>query len=329
MKTTNPERYGSLVHPGDSFSYDIFSQAGAGDSPPRRTESLGGLQIENIIAVGESQSAFRLVTYINAIHPLADVYDGFLVHSRDAVAAPLSEAPQPRDHRASAAPIRNDLAVPVLTFQTETDLTLLGLLLCPAAGQRPLTSVGSGRHRARRHLHRRRRRHGPGRLPRRAELVLTAMPLAGLESGVLINSGPQHFVLKAAIAALNEWVCRGTLPPIAPRLQVVAGPPVAIVRDANGNAVGGIRTPQVDVPIATLSGDGDRSSLFAALFGHTAPFDAITLAALYPDHETYVSAFNAATDRAVQAGFILPPDAALMKAAAAASGIGMSSSNPA
>ena len=58
------------------------------------------------------------------------------------------------------------------------------------------------------------------------------------------------------------------------------------------------------------------------LFGSTAPFDDETLAALYSDHDAYVSAFNEATDRAVQAGFILPPDAELMKAAAASSDIG-------
>jgi hypothetical protein len=46
------------------------------------------------------------------------------------------------------------------------------------------------------------------------------------------------------------------------------------------------------------------------------------VAPLYPDHETYVSAFNAATDAAVAAGFILPPDAALMKTAAASSTVG-------
>ena len=52
------------------------------------------------------------------------------------------------------------------------------------------------------------------------------------------------------------------------------------------------------------------------------PFDDTKLASLYPDHESYVSAFNEATDRAVQEGFILPEDATLMKAAAAASEIG-------
>ena len=125
-------------------------------------------------------------------------------------------------------------------------------------------------------------------------------------------------MLNAAIAALNQWVRHGTPPPHAPRLDVTGT--AKIVRDANGNALGGIRTPEVDVPIATLSGEGQSGSILCLLFGTTKPFDAATLAALYPDHSAYVSAFNAATDRAVSAGFILQPDAELMKAAAASYG---------
>ncbi|HUI25406.1 MAG TPA: alpha/beta hydrolase domain-containing protein, partial [Candidatus Kryptonia bacterium] len=75
------------------------------------------------------------------------------------------------------------------------------------------------------------------------------------------------------------------------------------------------------VPIAALSGLG-QTGIICLLFGSTVPFDAAMLAALYPDHESYVSEFNQATDRAVRAGFILAPDAALMKAAATVSDIG-------
>ena len=34
-----------------------------------------------------------MVTYIDAVHPLVHVYDGFLVHSRGAGGAALSQAP--------------------------------------------------------------------------------------------------------------------------------------------------------------------------------------------------------------------------------------------
>ena len=126
------------------------------------------------------------------------------------------------------------------------------------------------------------------------------------------SSLPQHST------SLNEWVRDGTPPPRAPRLEISKCPLFPILRDAHGNALGGIRTPQVDVPIATLSGEAQRGSLFCLLFGSTVPFDGTKLASLYPDRESYVSAFNEATDRAVRAGFILPADATLMKAAAAA-----------
>ncbi len=85
-------RYASLTHPGDSYSYDMFSQAGQAVRDDATT-ILGGLQPERVIAVGESQSAGRLVTYIDAAHPVVDVYDGFLVHSRGAGGAPLTQGP--------------------------------------------------------------------------------------------------------------------------------------------------------------------------------------------------------------------------------------------
>ena len=38
---------------------------------------------------GESQSASRLVTYVNAIAPLTNIYDGFMIHSRGGWGAAL------------------------------------------------------------------------------------------------------------------------------------------------------------------------------------------------------------------------------------------------
>ena len=328
LKTTDPQRYGSLVHPGDSFSYDIFSQAGQVIRHPA-VSPLGDLQVQAVIAAGESQSAFRMVTYINAVHPLADIYDGFLVHSRGTdFPAPLSEAPQPPIAVPGTALIRSDLDVPVLTFETEGDFTSLGFGLArqPDSDRFRLWEVAGTAH-----VDAYTSVVGftdQGNSPDAANLVITPTPLAWLAPltltpeftcGAPINSGPQHFVLNAAIASLNEWVRHGTPPEGAPRLQVIGR---TIARDANGNALNGIRTPQLDVPIATLSGEGQSGSFFCQLYGTTVPFDAATLASLYPDHASYVSRFNEATDRAVQAGFILPPDATLMKTAAANSDIG-------
>ena len=82
-----------------------------------------------VIATGRSQSAFRLVTYINAIHPLANLYQGFLVHSRGAGAAGLRAeglAPDTPSAIPPGAHIRSDTKVPVLDVQAEGDMTLHG-----------------------------------------------------------------------------------------------------------------------------------------------------------------------------------------------------------
>src|SRR4051812_20359399 len=62
----DPVRYGSLDHPGDGFAFDIFTQVA-------RAVRSGA---QRILAVGESQSAFALVTYCNGVQPLTQAFDG-------------------------------------------------------------------------------------------------------------------------------------------------------------------------------------------------------------------------------------------------------------
>ncbi len=88
LKKLDPQRYSTLAHPGDAFAYDIYSQVGL-LIRERTGELLGSLEPKAVVAVGESQSALFLTTYVNAVDPVAKVYDGFLVHSRFGPAAPL------------------------------------------------------------------------------------------------------------------------------------------------------------------------------------------------------------------------------------------------
>jgi hypothetical protein len=99
LKTTDPARYGSLFHPGDSFSYDIYSQAAQAVRRPSGANPLDDLKVARVIATGDSQSAFRMVTYIDAIHPRDDIYDGFLVHSRGSTLTAALRIPPASDQR--------------------------------------------------------------------------------------------------------------------------------------------------------------------------------------------------------------------------------------
>jgi hypothetical protein len=147
-------------------------------------------------------------------------------------------------------------------------------------------------------------------------------PLAVLGCTSAPNSGPQHWVIDAAVAALNRWVRTGTAPPHGARLAMTAGAHPSVRRDRFGNAVGGIRTPQLDVPVASVSGTAVAGqSETCNLFGSTVPFDRAVLTSLYPTHADYVSKFDQATRRAVAAGFILPADASELEAAASASSV--------
>jgi Alpha/beta hydrolase domain len=132
-----------------------------------------------------------------------------------------------------------------------------------------------------------------------------------------VNSGPQTFVLRAAIAALDRWVADGTPPPEAARLETTSVEPVQYALDANGNVRGGVRTPAVDAPVAKLSGLGQSGATFCVLVGTTAPF----APEQYRDHGGFLSAWNRATQDAVRAGFVLGRDAAHLRAVAAQSDV--------
>jgi hypothetical protein len=316
LKGVNPARYGTLNHPGDSFSYDMYSQVAQALRHPAGVDPLAGLAVQRFLAVGESQSAFRLVTYINAVHPVAGLYDGFLVHSRGGSSAALSQSPQPSIQSPAVVLIRDDLDVPVLTFQTETDLIDLGFLpdrqddtplfrLWEVAGtaHADLYTLSNG---------------APDRGSDPSVYIVSenASPIPGIiVCGSPINTGPQHIVLKAAFRALDRWVRAGETPAEAPRLET-AGDPPAYVLDDLGNVRGGIRTPYVEAPVAKLSGLGQTGGSFCRIFGTTMLFDAETVASLYADRAAYVAAVSAATDAAVAAGFILEPEADLIKQAA-------------
>jgi hypothetical protein len=256
------------------------------------------------------------------------VYDGYLVYSRGDDGAALSQDPLPRITAPSPTLVRTDLGVPVMTFTTETDLVTLGYL--PArqpdtkrfrnwevagtahADSYTLTVGGAD----------------SGKPSSDVELFETMLnPPSGLYNDIIkcdtpFNTGPMTYVLRASIDALNTWVADGTPPPKAPRLETTGDTAAPFALDANGNAKGGIRTPQVDAPVATLSGLGQTGTSFCGIFGTTRTFDAATLASLYPSHTAFVKAWNAATDRAVKAGFVLAADARAIKAAAARSTVG-------
>ncbi|NND66587.1 MAG: hypothetical protein HKN19_03270, partial [Halioglobus sp.] len=275
-----------------------------------------GLKVERLIGIGESQSAGRMVTYVNAVHPTIELFDGFIVHSRGSGSSSLSQAPQVAVPTPNPSFLRTDLPEPVLSVQTETDVFGLGGVggRQPDAAMYRLWEVpGTGHSDAYTVIK------GPvdrGDDPTVAEVIETrdAQP-PFIQCDLPINDGPGHFVLKAALAAVDTWILTGEAAPSAPFIELNADA-TALARDAYGNALGGVRTPYVDAPVARLSGEGQSGTSFCALFGVTELLDDATLAMLYPSREDYINAIDTTTDSAVDAGFIRPADGELIKAQA-------------
>jgi hypothetical protein len=314
LQAWDPTRYGTLQHPGDDFSYDIFSQAGRAIA-----ELFPGARL---VAAGMSLGAHRLTTYVNAIDPLAQVYDGFLIHSRMGAAAPLVLSDPPA-FDPTPVPFRDDPRVPVLALLTETDVVTLGY----RAARRPdgpalrVWEIAGAAHAdtyAEAGAAHDMTRLDPARL---AAALAPRRRAAGFDFGHTVNAAPQHhYVANAAVHHLARWVRDGTPPPHAPRLELRPGSSAALARDAFSNALGGVRTPWMDAPTAVLTGISPNDGLIERLFGETVPFDAATLETLYPGGAAgYLKAFGAATDAAVAAGFLLPADADEIKALAATS----------
>ncbi|WGM47328.1 hypothetical protein KOAAANKH_02203 [Brevundimonas sp. NIBR10] len=326
LKKADPERYGSLNHPGDAFCYDIFTQAAkAVRAEPERL--LGVKAAKTLIAAGESQSAGRLTTYINAIALLEQVFDGYLVHSRFGGAPGLGKSSILMSLLTALRPIhmRADTPVPILNIITETDLMMKRFGYLPARQpdhDRLRTWEVAGTAHADTYV--------MGASPMdsgmaSSEALARAMAptcdLLGLTLPGNINAAPQHhYVMMAALSALNRWVTTGEAPPTAPRLTLEADGPARLKLDDTGNAVGGIRSPWMDVPTCRLSGLAVAKSRMGALFGSTVALEPAVLSRLYPaGHDDYLAKFREALTAAINAGFILPQDRAEIEALAAAS----------
>ncbi len=328
LKSHDPTRYASLHHPGDAFCYDIFSQVGALVRNVEDETALRGLRVEHTVAVGESQSAMFLTTYINAVDPLARIYDGFLVHSRFASAAPLDGSSIFDDLQNStpqAVAFRPDLRVPLLTIITETDLfgsEREGYYFArqPDSQWLRVWEIPGAAHADNYTIQVAPIDSGSAPLEDIVAAYAPTNMLMGQQLAHYINFAPQHhYVVQAALAALNTWVETDQPAPTAPPIQVRNTAEPQPILDPNGLAQGGIRTPWVDVPIARTSGLGGEESIMSAIFGSGELFDTATLRRLYPGGiEQYLESFTVALDTAIRSGFILPADRAEILQLAAA-----------
>ena len=315
LANINPQRYGDLDIESDDNSYDIFSQVAVAIRK-QAPLVLGGLQPERIVATGQSQSAIRLVTYTDAIQPIANVFDALLIHSRSSSAAPISGlklAP-------SVVYIRSDLKVPVLQLESQTDV---GELEFYKARQPDTDLLRSWEVAGASHVDSTFLTSANGE----SAAALGAPLVSCLDE---VNSVPFHYIESAAWFSMQSWLKSGRVPASSPQIAISAGGKIEF--DQYGNAIGGIRLPELEVPIAkyipnnlgrlNANVPNGLDYLGCALLGSTLPFKGSLLKTLYPSHGDYVSSYQSAAQNLVTAGFMLQPDESLAVLRAQQSNIG-------
>jgi hypothetical protein len=277
----------------DSLSYDIYSQAGqALDSPGGGVDPLHGLVPKMIIATSESQSSMRLAVYLNSIHTLTNLYDGFLL---------LSTIGQR---------IRQDLSTPVFKVLTEFDITGFNeanVRQNDTAKFRTWEVAGTSH--VDQHL-----RDSREPLELRDNGISTEAtnldpaPPAGCGIKPVGTRVPTTYVLASAYDKLVQWVQNGTPPPIAPRIQIATlGNPSIPVRNALGLAQGGIQLSQMVAPTRINSGTNTGPGA-CNRWGYSIPIDPAVLHTLYPSHDVYYNMVIRASKQNAINGYILLPD---------------------
>jgi hypothetical protein len=276
-----------------------------------------------------------MATYVAAIHPRArlangrPVYDGYIQHRHPGVArirrcAPAPAADDPRQT------LRN-LDVPLIRIIPETDVLTLYRFRredSDAPNDRyRLYEVAGGAH-------------ADGAFypyqPSVADLkkigsaypYLASWPFHNqCEPEMLLMKTPINtYALDAAFASLTRWVRDGVPPPKAARIAVENGgtPQARVVRDQSGNAVGGVRTPYLDVPIATYR-TTTKGETFCPELGRTDPFNWARLTSLHGTPQNYAAKVAQSVDRLVQERWLTESDGKKIKAESAS--VVVSSSN--
>jgi hypothetical protein len=340
----DPARYGSLHHPGDAYSFDIFSQAMQALKHPTGVAPLGKLKTNFVIAEGFQRSVDKyfplgapkpkpgtppspfgvygpINDYIaNGADRDARVADAFLVDAA-APANPPKRSRVPTLYHLDESAIRRE---PVADARNRVTWEVTG-------------ASHSDRW-AGKHIHLPSPDPPKPKLSRSEEIALSdefdnfgqvsdptsTVCAPGPRAG---NQFPRRFTLNAAVASLRRWLVRGERAPAAPRIQRVEQAPTnaaeKLKRDRDGNALGGLRLPFIQVPVAAYDGEACIEA------GTSTPFTAKRLEELYPSHEAYVRKLRAATNRAVRSRYLLCEDAETIMSKASAAPIGGTRLQPA
>ena len=341
LKTFNPARYAPLsmanptaaerCAPGangvaaaapleEGLRWDMISQVGALLKAARPGGPLAGFNVQRVY--GTSHGG-ELATYIAVFHArstLANgrpIYDGYIQHRHPGLTRlrQCGAAPAATDPRQ----ILRNIGVPVMRVVSQTDV--LGTYArrrddsdAPGDQYRLYEIAGAPHADASFYPY----------MPTVADQKKTGFdaflhswpfPDQCEQETALLRVPIMTYALDAAYANLTRWVRDGVPAPRAPRVAVENGgtPQARVVLDQHGNAMGGVRTPYVDVPTATYF-TSTRGPGLCGNLAHKEDFDRTRLNRLYGSPGGYAAKVAASVDGLVKDRWLTESDGRKIKA---------------
>lgn len=337
MRQFDPSRYESLSFEDHGLGWEVMARLAQCLKEGTPGSPLGGFQVQRIYMTGGSYTGTWQRNFLaEGFHDrarMADgsyVVDGYLIMISSGVFARTGYLPLngnsgslPPGH---ARRIMQPHGVPVIEmlseFEAETNLS----------GRRPDSDDPNDRFRL---VEIAGASHGsgppsplrrivPAQLQARGLPVPPSPPEGAIEPP---NEFPYGYFATAALDNIHRWATEGLAPPRADRLRLhssradgpvgISPDALPIVRDEHGNALGGLRTPYVDVPFASYyphcRPNAYMEERASDLRGTQTLFLPEKLRALYGSPLAYVQRVDAQLDDLVRQRWLLEPEGELIK----------------
>jgi len=298
VKKANPTRYASLDVPATpDATNEILAGVGA-VLHQRRDPLLPGVGVKSAILGGWSQTAVVTRTFISSpqAKTVVDgrrVFDGFFPGQAAVGSSGGSQV--------KALP---DVGTPVMELQGERELLVTIAVYGSLGYRRPdsntyrLYEVAAMSH--------------INNEPDNPVSAFAGSLTCDWPPGATLSAFRQTDIWEMAFDNLVRWIDRGVPPPRAPRIELGTDEKT-VRRDANGNALGGVRSVFVDVPTASIMptslAPGGVVKNPCAYVGYQLDLSPERLQQLYRTHARYVAAVTRDTRRLVHERFLLPANA--------------------
>lgn len=311
-------RYSTIPGTEEGLFWDMLGQLANLLKNGEKNNCFGGAAIKHLYLTGQSQSGAYLNTYINYFDRYATdlngdkLFDGYFNIAGALVQREIKQEQTIEPLKLVGRNVR-PTDVPFISVSCEGDLTLFNLffegdllafkipnkdladdkcryyeiagaphtdIVCPV-----LTDI--------------------------EEIKKTKAQLPNLDEKLLhtLNDFPTEYYLCGLLEKLHIWASAGIAPKVVEPFNRENN---ALCKDVHNNIVGGLRSPFVDVPIATyIASNPDDPE---GISGKIIYFSKEKFLSLYGSAQYYLHKFASYTDAQVQDGWISTTDACKMKA---------------